>query len=154
MGPGVKLRLREDLITEVRFPTEGIFGNPVGMKRAGAVRPPHPRFRRPCPQDRTRYGLGSLAAYSLLLGLSLCVVRSLLDYLLNLLICKLHLGVLAGHVGSCPVEQFLVVVTFQILAAKTIECSFHMPLTFGVFRTYTDPPLHALMMPSRGIWRT
>jgi hypothetical protein len=27
---------------------------------------------------------------------------------LNLLICKLHLGVLAGHVGSCPVEQFLV----------------------------------------------
>ena len=51
------------------------------------------------------------------MGLTLCVVRSFLDYLLNLLLCKPHIGVIARHVGSCPVEQFLIVVTL-ILAAK------------------------------------
>jgi hypothetical protein len=51
------------------------------------------------------------------LGLTLRVVRPLLDYLLNLLLCKPHIGVLARHVGSYPVEQFFVVVTL-ILAAK------------------------------------
>jgi hypothetical protein len=88
------------------------------------------------------------------MGLTRCVIRPLLDYLLNLLICKPYSGVLARHVCSCPVEQFLVVVALQILAAKTIKCSFHLPLTFGVLGAYTVPSLHALMMPSREIQRT
>jgi len=40
--------------------------------------------------------------------------------LADLLIGKLHIGVFPLGVSSGPVEQFLLVVTFQVLAAKTV----------------------------------
>src|SRR3712207_6303168 len=57
----------------------------------------------------------------LLLCLPLCVIGLLLNHLANLLVRKLHIGVLARYVGSCPVEQFLVVVTFQRSEEHTSE---------------------------------
>ena len=66
------------------------------------------------------------------------VIRSVLDYFLNLLVGKVHVLVLALNVGSCPVEQFPIVIAFQVLAAKTIECALDM-FSFRFTRRMMSP---------------
>src|SRR5919199_4370651 len=73
--------------------------------------------------------------------LPLGIVGTICDHLPDLPIGKLHIGVFPLRVGSCPVEQLLVIVPFQICAAKTVECSPHMCSFRGPLARWLTIPL-------------
>ncbi len=68
---------------------------------------------------------GAEVRRSFFVHLPLRVVRPLHDHLTDLFVRELHIGVFPLHVSLSPVEQFLVVVTFEVRTAKTVECALH-----------------------------
>jgi hypothetical protein len=50
--------------------------------------------------------------YLFLEGLAPCIVCPFLNHLADLIVSKLHIGMLALCMGMSPVVQFLIIVTF------------------------------------------